>query len=74
MISSIKIGRLTLGVAGAVLAAALGYSQTETQPLGDVARSAKVARKSAPAAQVFTNEDLGPAHPRTPVFWRIRTI
>jgi len=52
-------GRCRLGIIGVVFAAALASSQTEPQPLGDVAREARLARKGEPASKVITNDDPG---------------
>jgi len=60
MISSMS-GRCRLGIIGVVFAAALAYSQTESQPqpLGDVARQARLAHQGTPASKVITNDDPG---------------
>jgi len=52
-------GRRRLGIIGVVFAAALAYSQTEPQSLGDVARQARLAHQGTPASKVITNDDPG---------------
>ncbi|MFI5089761.1 MAG: hypothetical protein ACHP7P_06855 [Terriglobales bacterium] len=52
-------GRCRWGIIGFVLAAALAYSQTDPQSLGDAARQARLAHKGAQASKVITNDDPG---------------
>lgn len=51
--------RCRWGIIGVVLAAALAYSQTDPQSLGDAARQARLAHKGSPASKVITNDDPG---------------
>jgi len=52
-------GRCRWGIIGVVFAAALAYSQTDPQSLGDAARQARLAHKGAQASKVITNDDPG---------------
>jgi len=52
-------GRRRLGTIGLIFAAALAYSQSEPQSLGDVARQARLAHQGAAVSKVITNDDPG---------------
>jgi len=52
-------GRRRLGIVGLIFAAALAHSQSEPQPLGDVARQARLAHTGPTASKVITNDDVG---------------